>query len=575
MPEGNTLPTVVEPTADDVKALTASFDRLAAAVEKTASAPAAPAAAQPAPVSQPAPVITQETEAAAAAAREKAAAELSRGRIDGALLTKLLDYQEQRRKDLAAGTQRTTTLAETVDELHDEGRVLKDETKSFFGRLGREAKAGDGEWNAKYCGRSPMDVLINNAWKPCERKSVMPDGTPSSTYEGRELLVRADDELLNEVRDLRNGVFFWTLQKAVQTNTWVQPQSCPIWKRYAAARRDLDRALGLKALDTTDTSSWVPTGFSTDIIPRYELETQLLNFIRTYRVPRWPHQRPRMGMNRVTLHTFAEPTADHEAATRMTSVDPGSGQLTFNRINFSIRIEWSLNMDEDSIVEAARQARYELERARVHGLETAILNGDATGAHMDTDTAAGAATLPQKAWDGLRQFCIANAYETDINATHTTDGLGTLLGLMGKYAIQEQDLGVVMGPRERSFIKNIKEISGLPVVISTGQAQPLALSRMAISILLGANVLVSEHAREDLNLAGVNDGVTTNNHDILFFNRTAFVLAYSNEAPEYAMTRLAWETWQTVLSMIVAHDFEDELPIGTEHTCHRGFNIDN
>ena len=41
------------------------------------------------------------------------------------------------------------------------------------------------------------------------------------------------------------------------------------------------------------------------------------------------------------------------------------------------------------------------------------------------------------------------------------------------------------------------------------------------------------------------------------------------------MTRLSWETWQTVLSMIVAHDFEDELPIGTAHTCHRGFNIDN
>ena len=65
MPEGNTLPTVVEPTADDVKALTASFDRLAAAVEKAQPAPA-PA---PASVLQPAPVITQDTEAAAAAAR--------------------------------------------------------------------------------------------------------------------------------------------------------------------------------------------------------------------------------------------------------------------------------------------------------------------------------------------------------------------------------------------------------------------------------------------------------------------------------------------------------------------------
>lgn len=207
-----------------------------------------------------------------------------------------------------------------------------------------------------------------------------------------------------------------------------------------------------------------------------------------------------------------------------TGSEPGTGLVTLDAQKLIGIADYSYEADEDSIIPILPMLQDDLASGAADALEDAIINGDVSTTHQDTDTqaASGTATLPARLFSGLRKYALAGSSTTDwvSGNVSATNILAALKG-MGKYGIKRSDLLLVCGPR------GYNDLVGLTETLTVEKVGNPNLARIltgAAGVIFGVPIIVSERNREDLSATGVNGATGNTRGSMLFIHKPSWYL---------------------------------------------------
>lgn len=335
--------------------------------------------------------------------------------------------------------------------------------------------------------------------------------------------------------------------------------------------RTVDLKGRIKAFGSTVAGSgdeWVPTAISASYIEEYILEQKLAAALKEIPMASNPFELPvQQG------YTKARLVSEGNAATDAT--------FSTEKIAFSAKklVEYYLlpeELNEDSAPAILELARGEVLQAQIRAVEDALINGDDTGTHMDSDTTSAASA--RKAWKGFRKLALAASSTTSFaGAGITKTGLDIMRKFMGKYGTNPKELAWVVGPSAYAQMLNIDEVATLEKF----GPQATILSG-ALAVFRGIPIIVSEHIREDLNASGVYDGTTVNRTVCHLVNLKRFYMGLRRPIRVKVQqdARAEYDRWQLVSYQRVAFSGHKQAgetyasgATSAERSCILGVNI--
>ncbi len=202
-------------------------------------------------------------------------------------------------------------------------------------------------------------------------------------------------------------------------------------ERFANALAHKVSRAGLSAIKADELShtaqtgygdEWVPDLWSAELWRQARLENVILPLFRAVEMPGNPYELPIEGAD-PTVYYVSE-TAD-EADLTLGSGNPipdskiGSGKVTLAAKKLALRVGFSAELAEDSIVPVLSMYREQAMRALANAIDSVILNGDTeTGAtgNINSDDAAPPANATYLAFDGLRKLPLVTTTANAVDA---------------------------------------------------------------------------------------------------------------------------------------------------------------
>lgn len=332
--------------------------------------------------------------------------------------------------------------------------------------------------------------------------------------------------------------------------------------RYA---KETDLANRLKAFGTGvsgEGAEWIETMISSSFVDEYLLEKRVANAFQDITMPSNPFKLP-VKKNGTTARIVAEGSA-------ATGSSFGTDAITFDAENKLVEL-YNLpeELNEDSAIAFLSLGRQEVIDSQIKAIETAILNGDITATHQDSDVTDAADA--RKAWKGLRKAALANSANgvvVNFGAAIGATKLDEMLAAGGKFTLN---------PREAFFIVSSQishQLSALDEVTSVDKFGPMATILSGyLSAYRGRGIMVSEFLREDLNASGVYDGVTMTKGGLLLVNKTRWYLAHRRpiRVRVAADARAEYDRYQLVSYQRA--DFKGHTQSATEKSVIYGVNV--
>lgn len=258
-----------------------------------------------------------------------------------------------------------------------------------------------------------------------------------------------------------------------------------------------------------DGDEWVPTILSATYVEEYELERRLSGAIKELPMTGNPWELP-VQTDVTKARIIGEGAA-------MTDVNFGTDKIQFSATKLAEYFILPEELNEDSAPAILELARRDVVAAQIRAIESALINGDTTGTHMDSDVTV--ASDHRKAWMGLRKLALAASSTVDFGGAVSEAKLLDMRKLAGKYGVNPKELAWVVGPNAYG------QMLQLPNVTTLEKFGPQAtVLSGALAVFYGIPVVVSEYVREDLNATGVYDGVTTTKTAIHLANLRRFYL---------------------------------------------------
>lgn len=306
----------------------------------------------------------------------------------------------------------------------------------------------------------------------------------------------------------------------------------------------------LRALDV-DTSgegaNWVPTGIGALLHERVRASGRVAPLFARIQMPTNPWRWPLEGAD-ATAYRVAEPTGDAES--KFTASTPGTGGATFDAEIFGARTLFSRSLDADSAVAVLGFVEGKIAQAFSNAEERAILDGDADGTHQDSDVGA-STTDARTAWDGLRKKALAQTNVDGGNAALSATLIRSGRALMGKWGLNPASIAHIVGV---SGIYDLMADADFRTVDKFGPSAVVLAGQLGAAD--GVPVIVSEFVREDLNAAGVYDGVTTNRSYALTVNRGEFAIGEREPLDVEVDDSVYRETYQRLVVGFQREDFQ-------------------
>ncbi len=322
----------------------------------------------------------------------------------------------------------------------------------------------------------------------------------------------------------------------------------------------------LKAFSSTGAGTgdeWVPTLMASSYIEEYQLPHVLEGRFETIQMPSNPYDLPKQsGLTKARI------IAENAAITDTTFT---TAKITFTATKLGEYHILPEEMTEDSAPDIMAAARDHVVLAQIRAVESAILNGDNDGTHIDSDTQAGAADLAEKIWKGLRRQALANSANgstTDFsNAAVTAANLRTQRARMKLHGSNPADLLWIVGPVVYT------QLLAIPEVATIEKFGPMAtILKGALAAYQGIPIVNSEHMRENLNASGVYDGVTTNRAGILLVNLRRWYVGQRRPIKVKAMADLpSYDRF--LLASYQRKDFQGHAQGASEISVSYGYNI--
>jgi len=270
----------------------------------------------------------------------------------------------------------------------------------------------------------------------------------------------------------------------------------------------------LKAFGTGNVgegAEWVPTLLSSSFIEEFELDRQVTGKFRQINMPGNPFQLPLQdGVTVARRQVESCDPADNIPATNF-----GTSQITLDAEKLVEHMCLPEELNEDSAPGILQLARSEVVEAQSRAFETAILNGDTTGPHMDSDVAG--VVDARTAWKGLRKLALENSATIDMSTFDVTN-LRKMRALMGKFGHSERNLIWMVSSKVYQLMLGLPEVT---TVDKFGAGATIL--RGSLAALDGIPIVCTEYNRDDLNALGVYDGITTTQSEIKLVNASRFV----------------------------------------------------
>lgn len=278
-----------------------------------------------------------------------------------------------------------------------------------------------------------------------------------------------------------------------------------------------------KALTSTGVGTGdelVPSDLSSELQRRIYLESALYQLLASQEIvmPTQPYSFPLS----TTRPTFYLESTENTAAT---ATDPGTGALSLDAKRFMGRVDFSYELNEDSIVPILPWIQQQLAESAADTYEGVILNGDTTATHQDSDIHA-VAKHAAKAFKGFRKLALAvNALKVDLSTGGlSAANLRAMLKAMGKYGVKPANLVLIVGA------KGYNDLLAVTDVMTRDKAGPQAtLFNGTLASIWGVPIVVSAQNREDLNATGVYDGTTSTKGSVIVVDRRAFLFGRRRE----------------------------------------------
>jgi HK97 family phage major capsid protein len=279
----------------------------------------------------------------------------------------------------------------------------------------------------------------------------------------------------------------------------------------------VNAARSQKAMTSTGAGTgdeWVPTDISSELQRRFFLSSDLaaLFAAREIDMPSQPYEYPLA----TTRPTFYLETTENVAATPS---DPGTSKIVLDAKKMMGRTDFSYEVEEDSLIPILPFVQESLAEAAADAYESAVINGDTTAVHMDSDTE----MIPkaaERAFMGFRKLALS---VTELKKDLSTGGINeanlrAMKKGMRKYGVKLRDLVWITGS---GGISDMQGITNVTTVEKYGPRATILTGELAS--FLGIPIITSEHVREDLNSNGVYDGITTTKGSILLVNLAGFL----------------------------------------------------
>ena len=255
---------------------------------------------------------------------------------------------------------------------------------------------------------------------------------------------------------------------------------------------------------------WVPTIVSSQYIEEYELDRNVVSQFRQISMPSSPFDVP--VQTDVTVARKQPESCD--PADNVAAASFGTSKITLEAEKLVEYMCLPEELNEDSAPQILALTRSEVTLAQDRAWETAILNGDTSLVHMDTDVTA--AEDARKCWDGLRKLALDNSATKDFGGLGvTTANLRAMRSQMGKFGVRERELVWIVSS------KIYQQMIDLPEVTTVEKFGPMAtILRGSLAALDGIPIVISEYMRDDLDALGVFGGALSGVHLV---NRTRFM----------------------------------------------------
>jgi hypothetical protein len=344
------------------------------------------------------------------------------------------------------------------------------------------------------------------------------------------------------------------------------PGGLKLWNRFVSLRTTL-------AMDTvTELATFVPVGYSPDLVNRYQLEQKVASLFRDIPMPTPVFNMPVMWARGNLLYSMPGQQVATDAPAASASMIPKSDtalQCTLTAKKFHAV---QLITDEgiwDSIIPIIPLLRADHVDYLAYCMEQALLNGDTTGTHRDVGTDIGGgtpiATDCRKAWMGLRYAARDASCQTDIHAL-TPTGIGTVnLRLartnMGKYGVNPKDCATILPCN--AFMKLLSD-SNVLTVDKYGPAATLLSGELAR--VDGQPVIVSE-AYPTTDATGIHAAASNVCHSAIMVNHRMFYTGtrLGIESAYTDITRILWG--QHAIASWNRRAFCPALALSTTNSC--------
>lgn len=212
-------------------------------------------------------------------------------------------------------------------------------------------------------------------------------------------------------------------------------------------------------------------------------------------------------------------------------------QITITNQAFTAFEDYSIDLDDNSVVAILPLIQKGIARAWARDLDDAIINGDTTNPHMDTDIALLGADYHLKAWKGLRKLALAGSLiAAGTGAAVATSNIIDTLKLMKKYAARMKDLAVLVSTPAQFSLWSSDDFKDSTLMLSKWGTDAEIASGL-IGYTKGIPIYNSEFVRSDVTAAGAINGAAANDFTFLLaFHKKMFVRSISKQFRMWVIT---------------------------------------
>jgi len=256
---------------------------------------------------------------------------------------------------------------------------------------------------------------------------------------------------------------------------------------------------------------------ASDLQTRMYLESQLAAELMASEVnmPTNPFKFP-MTTTRTSFYVGSEaPGSDPTEST------PGTSNITLDAAKLTGMSNYSYEVDEDAIIAVLPMIQDNLASGAADAFEGALINGDTTATHQDSDIHA-VTGHASKLFKGLRKLALAGSVTSNLTTGGiSADNILAMKKKMKRWGIRPRDLLLIVGPQGYNDLIGLDETLTFDKV---GNASAARILTGEAASIFGIRIVVSSQVREDLNASGVYDGSTTTKGSILLMHRPSWLV---------------------------------------------------